>query len=114
DAGDRVLALAGGVGAAELVALRLDIGGRQHNRGRRGLGRHNGRSAGLLKGLAQAAEPLQALAARPLASATPLPRLIVVRVVFVGHAYALTFLRFIAAISSFSGACAACGCSGPA
>jgi len=50
-------------------------------------------------------------------SLMPLLRLFAFRPVLpivVGHAHALTFLRFIAAISSCSGFCAPCGCSGPA
>src|SRR5207248_9731569 len=50
----------------------------------------------------------------PFCAGFGLVRRILVRRVVVGHSHALTFLRFIAAISSGSGFCAAWGCSGPA
>src|SRR5204863_5324608 len=76
DPGDRILALAGGIGAALLVEL-LDVfrsfGGRRLQR-------------------AELVERLHGL----------------------GHQAALMFLRLIEATSSFSGCCAAWGCSAPA
>src|SRR5262249_20636158 len=77
DAGDGILALAGGIGAALLVEL-LGVF--------RGFGRRGGR---LLR--AELLERLNGL----------------------GHYAALMFLRFIAAISSFSGCWAAWGWSAP-